>query len=65
MGVKGLKTPFKGGTVLDVARRTLEIARKGLERRGYDEASFLKELDRIVESGQSPADILLEKCSRS
>ena len=46
---------------MDIAQKTLDIARGGLERRGRDEASFLKELERIVESGMSPADTLLDR----
>ena len=61
VGKKGLKTPFKGGTVLDVARKAVEIARGGLERRGYDEVTFLSELEKIVASGTTQAEILLEK----
>ena len=61
MGRTGLKTPFKGGTVLDIAREVLEIARGGLERRGYEEASFLSELEKIVETGKSSAEVLLDK----
>lgn len=33
----GLQTPFRGGTLLDVARKAVAIAKGGLERRGYDE----------------------------
>lgn len=47
--------------MLDVARETLKIARGGLERRGYDEVSFLKELEDIAETGLTQADILLNK----
>jgi len=65
VGKKGLKTPFKGGTVLDVARKALEIARGGLERRGYDEVTFLSELEKIVESGKTQAEMLLDKYHNS
>jgi glutamate--cysteine ligase len=56
----GLATPFKGGTVQDVALKVLAIAQGGLERRGYDEAAFLKQLHVIAESGMSPSSHLLE-----
>lgn len=56
----GLATPFKGGTVQDVAKKVLAIAQGGLERRGYDEASFLKQLQVIVETGMAPSSHLLE-----
>ncbi|KAF8066224.1 GSH1-1 [Scenedesmus sp. PABB004] len=58
---KGLATPFKGGTVRDVALKVLAIATGGLERRGHDEAHFLKQLHVIAESGLTPADHLLER----
>ncbi|GFH10631.1 EamA domain-containing protein, partial [Haematococcus lacustris] len=37
----GLRTPFRAGTLQDVAKDVLRISRGGLERRGLDEASFL------------------------
>ncbi|KIY92812.1 glutamate--cysteine ligase [Monoraphidium neglectum] len=60
VGVHGLRTPFRGGTVRDLSLKVLDIARGGLERRGHDEASFLKSLQVIAESGKTPADALLE-----
>ncbi|NBB82931.1 MAG: glutamate--cysteine ligase [Alphaproteobacteria bacterium] len=62
-----LRTPFRGGTVRDLARRVLGIARGGLKRRalrdgfGETEAHFLNALDTIVETGRTPADDLLAK----
>ncbi|WIA34153.1 hypothetical protein OEZ86_012514 [Tetradesmus obliquus] len=56
----GLATPFKGGTVQDVALKVLAIAQGGLDRRGYDEGHFLKQLHVIAESGMSPASHLLQ-----
>jgi glutamate--cysteine ligase len=62
---QGLKTPFRKGTVLDIARETLKIARDGLDRRaqrdsfGRTESIFLETLDRSVESGLTPADEML------
>jgi glutamate--cysteine ligase len=55
----GLKTPFRNGTVRDIAAVVLAISRQGLEDRGYDETNFLKQLDRIVESGENKAENLL------
>jgi gamma-glutamylcysteine synthetase len=55
----GLQTPFRGGTVRDVAQQVLEIARGGLERRGNDETGFLRKLQAIVDSGESQAEALL------
>ncbi len=63
----GLGAPFRGGTVLDLARRVLEIARAGLTRRaradslGTDETGFLNPLREIVERGDSPAAVKLRQ----
>ncbi|MDF1587394.1 glutamate--cysteine ligase [Marinimicrococcus flavescens] len=65
----GLRTPFKGGTVLDLAREAVAIARAGLERRarinwdGQDETRYLRLLEEIVASGRSMADEKLERFS--
>lgn len=62
-----LRTPFRDRTVQDVAREVLAIARDGLARRarndnwGDDETHFLDTLFAIAESGQTPADELLER----
>ncbi len=62
----GLRTPFRGGTLLDVARQTLAIADTGLKNRarldgsGNSEQAYLNELHQIVERGQTRADRLLE-----
>jgi glutamate--cysteine ligase len=61
----GLKAPFRQGTVQDIARETLKIARDGLDRRshrdsfGRTESIFLETLDRSAESGLTPADEML------
>ncbi|MBB6249685.1 glutamate--cysteine ligase [Nitrospirillum iridis] len=63
----GLDTPFRGGTVLDLARRTVAISRAGLDNRarmagmGDNESHFLDTLQEIVDSGISPATELLNK----
>lgn len=60
-----LKTPFRNGTVLDIAREAVGIAASGLEARncrdaaGDDERVFLKPLEAIVASGRSTAEELL------
>jgi glutamate--cysteine ligase len=62
----GLKTPFRSGTLQDVARRVMAIAEAGMKARaqldgaGIDERAFLKELHEIADSGLTPADRLLE-----
>ncbi|TCZ78391.1 glutamate--cysteine ligase [Lysobacter sp. N42] len=63
---QALKLPFRGGTVLDLAREALKIAAGGLRRRaclndhGSDETMFLAPLMEIVESGMTPAECKLE-----
>jgi len=65
--VKGLATPFRGGTLLDIARPVLALAEQGLTARGkknevgMDESHYLQPLREIVENGRSPAEILLDK----
>ncbi len=60
-----LKTPFRGGTVQDLAIRAVAIAQEGLKRRahGYggetDETRFIEELAEIAESGVTPAERML------
>ena len=60
-----LNTPFRDGTVRDIALNVLELAHAGLKRRarqdsiGLDETHFLKPLFLIAESGITPAEELL------
>jgi glutamate--cysteine ligase len=56
----GLATPWRGGTVRDLAARVLAISQGGLERRGQDEAHFLKQLHTIVDTGMCSASHVLE-----
>jgi glutamate--cysteine ligase len=59
---QGLRTPFRGGTVQDLAKEMLALADAGLAGRaeedwfGQDERQFLTALRGIVESGRTPAD---------
>ena len=61
-----LKTPFRDGTVFDIAKEAVAIARAGLKARdkhnweGADEAVFLKPLDYTIEVGKTPAERLLD-----
>jgi glutamate--cysteine ligase len=62
-----LKTPFREGTLNDVAEDVLRIARLGLRNRNcirtgnqLDERQYLDPLDSIVKSGQTFAEDLLE-----
>jgi glutamate--cysteine ligase len=65
--IHGLKTPFRGGTLRDVAVSVVEIARHGLRRRGrhdgggQDESHFLETLADIAASGRTPAEDLLQR----
>ena len=63
----GLRTPFRGGTVRDLARTVLGLAAGGLARRARpgedgspDERRYLEPLEEAVETGLAPADRLLE-----
>lgn len=62
----GLRSPFRGRPLREVAERVLAIAEGGLERRafkndkGKDERVHLGRLRRLVEQGKTPADVLLE-----
>jgi glutamate--cysteine ligase len=63
---RGLRTPFRGGTVQDLAKEMLELADAGLKGRaeedwfGQDERQFLTALRGIAESGRTPAEEKLE-----
>ena len=60
-----LKTAFRRGMVLDVARRMVAIARDGLTRRGRvnedgdDETIYIAPIEEIVASGETLAEKLL------
>jgi glutamate--cysteine ligase len=62
-----LHTPFRRGTVGDVARRMLEIARDGLVRRsmmddaGEDETKYLAPLETTLALGKTPAERWLDR----
>jgi len=61
----GLKTPFRRGTLRDVARDVVALSEGGLKRRarldaqGEDERKALAPLVATIEDGLSPADRLL------
>jgi glutamate--cysteine ligase len=60
-----LKTPFRKGLVLDVAREAVQIAASGLKARrrlnpqGSDDRVFLEPVEAIVASGRTTAEDLL------
>jgi glutamate--cysteine ligase len=62
-----LKTPFRDGTLQDLAKDVLEISKQGLGRRakldssGQDETMFLNPLHAIAQSGITPAEEMLAK----
>ena len=67
----GLRSPFRGRPLAEVAARLVAIARGGLERRaivdpasGRDESVHLDRLSALVGQGQCPADLLLENLDR-
>ncbi len=66
----GLRTPFRRGSVLDVARAALAIAKAGLARRGLldaqgnDETRFLEPVETILREGCSPAEEMLARFAR-
>jgi glutamate--cysteine ligase len=65
--VTGLATRFRGVPVRDVAAAIVDLARQGLARRGKrnangdDETIYLAPLIEILESGKSPADVMLDE----
>ncbi len=65
-----LRTPFRRTTVLELARKSLEIAQAGLQRRafanakGADERIFLEPVEAILREGMTPADEILLRYER-
>ncbi|CAI5958814.1 unnamed protein product [Closterium sp. NIES-64] len=55
-----LKTPFREGLLQHLAQDLVRISRDGLQRRGYREGNFLKELENIAATGVTPAERMLE-----
>jgi glutamate--cysteine ligase len=64
---QGLATPFRGGTVLDLARTVVGLARDGLARRarlnwdGQDETRYLAPLEETCATGRTPAELKLRR----
>ncbi len=62
-----IRTPFRSGTVADIARPMLDIARAGLARRarlnaaGDDETLYLAPLEQTLDLGKTPAERWLDK----
>ncbi|CAL8469717.1 g9259 [Coccomyxa elongata] len=57
----GLKTPFRDGTLQDVAKQVLALSRRGLQARGNGEESFLAPLEAIANSGITAGDALRKR----
>ncbi|WP_127144779.1 glutamate--cysteine ligase [Pelagibacterium montanilacus] len=61
-----LSTPFRDGTLMDVAREVVAISRSGLKARGRrnwegaDETVFLSPLEYTLQCGKTPAERLLD-----
>ena len=68
---QGLQTPFRGGTLQNLAQQAARIASAGLKRRarlnsrGEDETMFLDSVEEAAQTGQSPADELLMRLERT
>jgi len=66
----GLREPFRGRPLAEIAERLVSIAEGGLERRaivdgsGHDERKHLARLKRLVGAGRTPADALLDGMER-
>jgi glutamate--cysteine ligase len=62
---RGLRTPFRDGTVIDLAKTMVGLSRAGLARRNFrdgadrDETRFLEIVERTLAIGISPARELL------
>jgi glutamate--cysteine ligase len=61
--VTGFKTPFRDGYVRDLAEEVLKLAKNGLERRGYKEVGFLREVEETVGTGNAPTLFSIFKSS--
>ncbi len=63
----GFRTPFRNGTVQELALWMLELARQGLQRRGYrnrygqDESCYLEPLQEAAQSGRTFSEDLLRR----
>ena len=55
-----LATPFRGGTLADVAKEVVAISERGLLARGRDEQGFVAPLKAFAESGRCRSDDLLD-----
>jgi glutamate--cysteine ligase len=61
-----IHTPFRKGTVADIARIVLDLAQGGLKRRarlsnGEDETKYLAPIEKTLDLGKTPAERWLDK----
>ena len=63
----GFKARIRDRYLFEIAKECLELSHAGLRRRervdhlGRDESRYLEPLERIIESGRTPAEEMLEK----
>lgn len=61
---EGLRSPWRGGKLADLAQKVIDIAERGLERRaifnreGQDERVHLQSIKSLAEHARCPADVL-------
>ena len=65
---KGLQSTFKGKKLISFAQEFFELSKKGLKKRNrlskngeFDESIHMKDLEKNLENGCSPADSLINK----
>ena len=59
-----IHTPFRGCLVSDIAREIVELAKRGLKRRGLGEEQYLAPLERDAGARQDPGRALARQISR-
>jgi len=69
---EGLQTEFKGKKLISYAKEFFNLSKKGLVKRNYlskndefDESIHMKDLEKNLENGFSPADCLINKFNSS
>ena len=69
---EGLQTEFKGKKLISYAKEFFNLSKKGLVKRNYlskngefDESIHMKDLEKNLENGFSPADFLISKFDSS
>jgi glutamate--cysteine ligase len=63
----GFKAKIGNRYLFEIAKECVALAHRGLSRRGHidhlgrDETRYLESLDRIIEAGRTPAEVMLDK----